>query len=200
MTSEIVYASIDEEYPVAGVDNDTQGFRDNFSIIKTALGTAQSEITDLQNSSAKLDQANDFAGTNIVDANFSACTEQHYDPGTFSNNSEINFENGHYQVIKINPEADTISFTLTGWPTENRLGRMYVHLYAVDTGGGSVTKTVNFVVTSGVLKKDSGWPASITLDTVNNDVSSGDPVILEFWTYNSGNVVYARYLGEFSSD
>jgi len=199
MTSNIVYTSIDEEYPVAGQDNDTQGFRDNFNIIKTALGTAQTEITDLQSSTAKLDEANDFNGSNIVDANFSACTEQFYDPGTFVTSSEINFNNGSYQVIKANPTGDSITFTLTGWPSGTRFAKMYVHLYAVNIDSTSITKTVNFFVTGGSLKVDTAWPDSVTLDTVENDVASGNPIILEFWTYNGGQVVYGRYLGEFAN-
>lgn len=198
MTSQIIFNTIDEEFPVAGTDNDTQGFRDNFNIIKTALGTAQGEITTLQNSSAKLDSANDFNGTNIADANFVACTEKYYDPGTFAVGSEINFNNGSYQVVKINPAGDSITFTLTGWPDTGRLARMYVHLFAVNTTSTSITKTVNFVITTGDLKVDTNWPASITLDTVENDVAAGDPIILEFWTYNGGQTVYGRYLGGFA--
>ena len=45
MASNIISDTIDATYPVAGVDNDTQGFRDNFSIIKTGLSTAGSEIS-----------------------------------------------------------------------------------------------------------------------------------------------------------
>lgn len=198
MTSQIVFNTLDEEYPVAGEDNDTQGFRDNFSIIKTALGTAQTEITSLQNNTAKLDQANNFNGTNIVNANFSGCTEQFFDPGTFVTSSEINFNNGNYQVIKINPSGDEITFTLTGWPDSGKLARMHVHLYAVNTTSTSFTKTVSFNNVGGDIKVDSSWPASVTLDTVENDVSAGDPVIIEFWTYNSGAVVYAKYHGAFS--
>ncbi len=48
MTSAINYAAINENFPVAGQDNDTQTFRDNFDSIKTALSTAKTEITDLQ--------------------------------------------------------------------------------------------------------------------------------------------------------
>ena len=43
MASSIVTTGIDATYPVAGQDNDSQGFRDNFSQIKTQLGTASSE-------------------------------------------------------------------------------------------------------------------------------------------------------------
>ena len=37
MSSNIVSETIDAEFPVAGQDNDTQGFRDNFSTIKDSL-------------------------------------------------------------------------------------------------------------------------------------------------------------------
>jgi len=41
--------SIDATFPVPGVNNSSQGFRDNFASIKNNLGTAGTEITDLQN-------------------------------------------------------------------------------------------------------------------------------------------------------
>ena len=39
---------IDAQFPVPGQDNDTQGFRNNFSNIRDSLGAAAAEITDLQ--------------------------------------------------------------------------------------------------------------------------------------------------------
>ena len=39
---------INSSYPVPGVNNSTQGFRDNFSSIKTNLNTAYEELSDLQ--------------------------------------------------------------------------------------------------------------------------------------------------------
>ena len=48
MASNIISGTIDGEYPVAGIDNDTQGFRDNFSIIKDSLAAAKAEVEDLQ--------------------------------------------------------------------------------------------------------------------------------------------------------
>jgi hypothetical protein len=49
MTSAINTNGINVNYPVPGVNNSSQGFRDNFSVIRTDLNTAASEITDLQN-------------------------------------------------------------------------------------------------------------------------------------------------------
>lgn len=48
MASNIDPSNINENYPIAGEDNDTQGFRDNFEFIKTALVTAREEVTSLQ--------------------------------------------------------------------------------------------------------------------------------------------------------
>ena len=48
MTSSINTNAIDNTYPIPGVNNNTQGFRDNFTSIKNNLGIAKNEITDLQ--------------------------------------------------------------------------------------------------------------------------------------------------------
>jgi hypothetical protein len=49
MASTINPNNIDGAYPVAGQDNDSQGFRDNFTNTKTNFSYAAAEITDLQN-------------------------------------------------------------------------------------------------------------------------------------------------------
>ena len=41
--------SIDATFPIPGINNSSQGFRDNFASIKNNLSTASYEITDLQN-------------------------------------------------------------------------------------------------------------------------------------------------------
>ena len=41
--------SINVNYPIPGINNSSQGFRDNFASIKTNLDAAGTEITDLQN-------------------------------------------------------------------------------------------------------------------------------------------------------
>jgi hypothetical protein len=48
MPSTINSNNINVLYPIAGQDNDTQGFRDNFRNIKNNLTTASQEITALQ--------------------------------------------------------------------------------------------------------------------------------------------------------
>lgn len=60
--SQINTNGIDADYPVPGENNSTQGFRDNFSRIKTNLNTAGVEITDLQN---KVVLKNPLDGTSL---------------------------------------------------------------------------------------------------------------------------------------
>lgn len=48
MASSINPNNIDTTYPVAGQDNDSQGFRDNFTNIKSNFQFAETEIDDLQ--------------------------------------------------------------------------------------------------------------------------------------------------------
>ena len=48
MASNIVPGNVDNTYPKAGQDNSSQGFRDNFTNLKTNLGYAKTEIEDLQ--------------------------------------------------------------------------------------------------------------------------------------------------------
>lgn len=48
MASNINPNNIDTTYPIAGQDNDSQGFRDNFTNIKTNFEFAETEIDDLQ--------------------------------------------------------------------------------------------------------------------------------------------------------
>jgi hypothetical protein len=65
---------IDVNYPVPGVNNSTQGFRSNFTAIKTNLDTAGNEITNLQQNvvlKAALANStlnNDMANTLIANA------------------------------------------------------------------------------------------------------------------------------------
>jgi len=51
MASDIIPGNIDGTFPIAGIDNDTQGFRTNFTNTSTNFTEAKSEIEDLQSKS-----------------------------------------------------------------------------------------------------------------------------------------------------
>lgn len=85
--SQINTNGINTNYPVPGQNNSSQGFRDNFSQIRTNLDTAANEITDLQNKvvvKAALDDTvinNDMANTLISNASTSGFRATTYNLG-----------------------------------------------------------------------------------------------------------------------
>ena len=86
MASSISTTSIDATFPVAGQDNDSQGFRDNFSTIKSNFTAAKSEIEALQTNTAKKNEANNFLGFDQSGANFVNTTKKlHPASGTVIN-------------------------------------------------------------------------------------------------------------------
>ena len=196
MPSNIISETIDGAYPVAGIDNDTQGFRDNFTIIKTGLTTATSEITALQANTAKLNESNDFNGSDVSDANFSLNTEKYHNIGTVITGQNISILNGPYQSMTINlPEGTgAINFALADWPERDHVSKMTVQMLGNDT-----PKSVTFTVASGgTIKYNSSYPRTDGTATVTVD-SSTNPIIIDFWTYNQGTTVYAEYRGRFET-
>ena len=190
MASTIISGTIDGTYPVAGVDNNTQGFRDNFTIIKAGLAVANSEVTVLQSTTAKLNATNDFNGTEITDANFSLNTEKYHNVGTVVTGQNISFLNGHYQSLAINlgVGASTINFALADWPARDHVAKMTVQLL-----GNGTSKSVTFTVDGGgTIKYGTGYPAALAVE------SNANPIIIDFWTYNQGTTVYAEYRGQYT--
>ena len=196
MASNIVSGTIDGEYPVAGVDNDSQGFRDNFTIIKDNFAAAESEITDLQDNAARKDADNNFAGNKIISAELDQVTEAFTAVGTVNTNQNLSFLNGHYQSILA---EDAFTLTLADWPESGVYARMSVEIELADGVSGPIA--VQFVGEgNAVFKNDgaAGWTATSSTSLTIQTNSTDDPTIVEFWTTNGGDTVYARYLGVFS--
>jgi hypothetical protein len=92
MASTINPNNIDILYPVAGQDNDTQGFRDNFRNIKNNLSTASQEITALQGNVALTPKIN-YAG-GITSANVTIPVT----PSSTGTKGQIAFDSTHFYV------------------------------------------------------------------------------------------------------
>ena len=105
MASNINPYNVDGTFPIAGQDNPSQGFRDNFTNIKNNLLYAQSEITDLQGKAiltgALSGQTlnNDMAGTTITRPQLKAWTQSMLDLGAISSNVILDFNLGNFQKI-----------------------------------------------------------------------------------------------------
>lgn len=195
--SDIVSGSIDGEYPVAGVDNDTQGFRDNFSIIKSNFETAKNEITDLYQRTPKLDEENNFDGSIITQASMKANTETVFTPGTFTeSNAVVDFINGHYQIIKVNT-PDSIEIALEGWPqNDDQVAKMRIQIRQLSNDENPTPVIVNWVTENGTIKIDSSnWPNSAAEPELT--VTEED-IIIDFWTPDKGTTIFAHYIGTYA--
>jgi hypothetical protein len=108
MTSNINPNNIDGAYPVAGQDNNSQGFRDNFTNTSTNFQFAADEITDLQNN-AVLKSAlvgttlnNDMLGSILSNAQLQDMSQTVVALGTLSGSVTINYALGSYQTLTTN--------------------------------------------------------------------------------------------------
>lgn len=188
------------QYPLPGVNNDTQGFRDRFSVIQDKFDVLDGAVNSLDLLSAKLNQTNDFGGNSITDAilkgsgesvktrsNLSASAESaeelqwiqyHYFPYTVTSNSYVRF---------------------TEWPlTSGMMGRITVELRNVDAS----SKDVVFIYGASEIKLASG--SGLTLGTyggyagAKTTVSTNTTKIYEFWTPDKGVTLFAKLVGTFS--
>ena len=75
MASNISDTGINSDFPIAGQDNDSQGFRDNFTTIKANFVAAKTEIESIQTNGAVKNADNNFLGNTINSANFQNTTE-----------------------------------------------------------------------------------------------------------------------------
>lgn len=194
--SNIDFTTIDENYPIAGQDNDSQGFRDNFNSIKNNLALAKTEIGALEDNTAKLNTTNDFLGNIIQNANMLSNTTRVYSLDNVASTIDINWNNGEYQTIQV---ASNITLRLTGWPTSTPSDRKLAYLRLVLTGitNPNAVENTNEITFTGIsgailrLESNSLNPIQVTYTNIAK--------IYEFWTSDGGATIYGHYIGEFAA-
>lgn len=201
MTSTINYNGVDQLFPVAGQDNDSQGFRDNFSTIKDALQDAYNEISDLQEKAilvAKLSPdtgvvTNDLQGSTLTSGSYKDFHTEIYTHDA-SDVIDLDVALGDFQLVTLTNNSNTITFS--NWPTPSSTSnglcaKVIVHM-TVSNSRETATPTLD--AGEGTLKFVGGFP-SLTLrkDAESNPI----PKVIEAWSPDEGVTVYVRYLGEF---
>ena len=136
MTSSINPNNIDGTYPVAGQDNNSQGFRDNFTNTKTNFQYAADEIDDLQSKvilkaallGTTLD--NDMNGSLLSNAQIQDFSQTRVALGTLTGSVGVNYANGHYQTVTT---GGSISLAFTNFPAAGTLGFVIVRVTVSST-------------------------------------------------------------------
>lgn len=189
MTSQINPNNIDGNYPVAGVSNNTQGMRDNFTNTKTNFQYAANEITELQQK-AILKSA--ITGTtldnNMNDNLLYAVRLQDVSytqinvPAT-SGTVTLDYAAGMFQQINT---TGNISLAFTGWPVSGTVGVLNVTINITDTNFTvTLPSAVNQGITdlAGISPGTPGVSNTITFNAVGS-------YVFEFFTQDAGQNIY----------
>ena len=125
MASNINPNNIDGSYPVAGQDNNSQGFRDNFTNIKVNFQYAADEINDLESkallkaalSGSTLD--NNMNNNLIYAANIQDFSATAVPLSATIGTIDLNYASGHYQTIST---TGNVSLTFSNFPAAGYFG------------------------------------------------------------------------------
>lgn len=119
--------TIDVNYPVAGQDNDSEGFRTNFSKIRESLTRVQSTITQLQNSISI------FGGVDTLQANhLIANKDLHVGNSFFSIDPDDNLVITSYGDVYVRPSTGIQVVTQGAYALTDSLTNASTGTFAVD--------------------------------------------------------------------
>jgi len=184
MASSINSNNIDGTYPIAGQDNDSQGFRDNFTNVKTNFTNAKAEIEDLQ-SKAVLKSAlsgtsldNSGGGALLSDFQVKDMSETRLAKGTTSGTVTLNYAEGSYQTVTT---SGSISIAFSNFSASGTLSKVRLEVTIA-----SVAHTVT-LPSSVTLGADS--LAGIVPSTKVITFDATGTYILEFSTDDAGTTV-----------
>lgn len=179
--------NIDGTYPIAGQDNDSQGFRDNFTNIKNNFTFAYDELTDLQ-SKVVLKSAlsggsisNDMAYAQLISPQLLKSVETVNNLGTKTGSFTISWADGHFQYYTTSGNT-TLAFS--NWPTSAYHTKLRLQI---------TTDTTNRTVT---------FPSAVSVGLSDILGASGQVVTLptagvylfELTTYDNGTTITIQQL------
>ena len=197
MTSAINPNNIDGQYPVAGQDNNSQGFRDNFTNTKTNFQFAADEITELQNKALLKtaltgDTLNNNMGNAVIsNAQLIGQTTNVVALGNVTNSTaNVVFGSGSYQVATT--QGNT-SLSLSGWPSSGLYATVRLQLTTTAANANitvpaSIGANTNASYTS--LQYIIGRAASSNVITIANTGT----YVFEFSSADGGSNVFIQDL------
>jgi hypothetical protein len=182
MASNINSNNVDGTFPIAGQDNDSQGFRDNFTNIKTNFTNAKTEIEDLQ---SKVVLKSALTGTTLANSGGGAImsdfaiqdfSETRTALGSLSGTTTVNYTTGGYQTVTT---TGSITLAFTNFSASGTLSRVRVEITVASVAH---TVTLPSACTIGVDTLQGQLSNVITFDRTGT-------YILEFTTDDSGTTI-----------
>ena len=200
MTSQVNPNNIDGTFPIAGQDNDSQGFRDNFTNIQNNFQFVYDEITDIQ-SKAVLKSGltnstlnNDFSNNEILNATLRSFGETYYNAGALSGAQALDYTNGNFQRLQL---GGSVTLSFSNWPNETPgatpkpiAGRMIVQI-RIESAGVSGGYTVTFP-----SQTTLGFPSSINGSSgLTVTYPQAGDYFYEVISFDNGTSFFTRELG-----
>ena len=177
MTSQINPNNVDGTYPVAGQPNNTQGFRDNFTNIKTNFSYAETEITDLQNNGIfKAALAGTTLNNNMADNLIYAVKLQDVSY-TFLQNAAtsgsiaIDYSAGQYQYIST---TGSISLNFSNFPVSGDQGIIQIAVNVTNTAYTLTLPAAVSLGTTGIQGYSGGVITFAATGTYQFEFSTSD--------------------------
>lgn len=186
MTSQINYSAIVTTFPVAGQDNNSQGFRDNFAATSAALAIAKTEITTLQTNGIDVTQStNDLQKTTLYDGYFKSFYGIFNNRGTVSGTTDIDLTLGPIQEVTLSNNA-VLKFI--NWPGLGYWGTIRVIVKNPSTSNSAFNVTLQSE-NSGVIWVNTGVtnPTSVSVNQIQ---------VFEAFSVN-GTDVYVSNIGTY---
>jgi len=184
MASQINPLNIDGNYPVANQDNNSQGFRDNFTNIRVNFQDAAAEITDLQNKVIlKAPLVGQTLNNDMNDALLLAAKIQDFSatrvtvPET-SGVVNINYILGHYQSITT---SGSITLSFNNFPSSDSYGYIKLQINITNVAHTLTLPDVSLLGTSGIQGYNAG---TRTITFANTGVFE-----FAFGTFNNGSTI-----------
>jgi hypothetical protein len=199
----IDYSGINVNFPVAGQDNDSQTFRDNYAAIYSAFAQTDGVLTVLNTSTARLNTTNEFQGNTIQHASLQNVVQEYNGPvdATNQNPMLLQFNAASFQEFE---NVTTTTFKVSGWPnsTDWASSSYYAQVrikvnpdasVGVYNGGawGNCSVTFDSNITGGTVHRDSAQ----TLPYVTTSTNSQ---IWDVWTTNGGSDIYVKFVGSYN--
>ena len=195
MASQVNPNNIDGTFPVAGQDNDSQGFRDNFTNIRNNFTFIKAEVEDLQNKAVlktaltNTTLSNDFAGNAIVNPSLTAWRETYNVVGSVSGAVTVNFANGNFQKITMGGSV-TLSFS---FPSNTQGQYASIKLW-VSNPHASYTLSFPNSMTLGDTDSVAGFSGN-TISFSSAEISNSTDYFFEIFTVDGGTTLGIRDLG-----
>lgn len=189
MTSQINPNNIDGTYPIAGVPNNTQGMRDNFTNTQTNFQYAADEITELQDKAIlKAAITGTTLDNNMNDQEIYAVklrdTSYAYSALTATSGSiEIDYTTAPFQQINT---TGSISLSFSNWPASGSAGTVRV---AFNITNVAHTVTLPAAVSQGIATIAGSSPGT---PGVSNTITFGvvGNYAFEFTTIDGGTTIW----------